>query len=136
MTPQDQEFINIPGEQYGDCMRACIASLLDLPIANVPHFLREADGDPTKFWLGVCDFAEARGWDYLCDFARHRPEFVGDMDGYHIIGGPSPRGGGLLHAVVGRSGQVVFDPHPSKAGLAGDPSEWAFDYLIPLESTP
>lgn len=41
-------------------------------------------------------------------------------------------GGGLLHAVVGKNGQIVFDPHPSKAGLAGDPSEWTFDYLIPL----
>jgi len=131
MTPQDQEFIHVPGEQYGDCMRACIASLLDLPIAEVPHFLRDADGDAQKFWGGVLDFAEARGWDYLSAFPEHRPELAEAMGGYHIMGGPSPRGGGLLHAVVGKEGQIVFDPHPSKAGLSGDPAEWDFDYMIP-----
>jgi hypothetical protein len=46
VKPQDQEFIYVPGVQYGDCMRACVASLLDLPIAEVPHFLRDADGEP------------------------------------------------------------------------------------------
>jgi len=132
MTPQDQEFINIAGQQYGDCMRACVASLLDLPIAEVPHFLRDADGDPQKFWSGVLEFTKARGWDYLSAFPEHRPEFAEAMGGYHIMGGPSPRGGGLLHAVIGKDGQIVFDPHPSKAGLDGDLAEWDFDYLVPL----
>lgn len=130
MTPQDQEFINIPGQQYGDCMRACVASLLDLSIADVPHFLRDADGDPGKFWHGVYDFIEARGWEYVPARQAHDGAMCQDLDGYHIIGGPSPRGGGLLHAVVGRHGQVVFDPHPSKAGLAGTRDEWDFDYML------
>lgn len=130
MTPQDQEFINIPGEQYGDCMRACIASLLDIPIADVPHFLRDADGDATAFWHGVYDFTEARGFDYSPEHARFKKILAADLNGYHIIGGPSPRGGGLLHAVVGLNGEIVFDPHPSKTGLAGDPSEWTFDFMV------
>lgn len=132
MTPQDQEFIHIPNQQHGDCMRACIASLFDLPIAEVPHFLRDADGSPIKFWDGVFDFCEARGFDYNPQHKSHVNQLADHMDGYHIIGGPSPRGGGILHAVVGRNGEIVFDPHPSKAGLAGDPSEWTFDYLVKL----
>jgi hypothetical protein len=132
VTPQDQEFVNIEGKQYGDCMRACVASLLDMPIAQVPHFLRDASGDPQQFWENVMPFAESRGWDYLCGFTAHLPDLAADLDGYHVIGGPSPRGGGLLHAVVGRYGAIVFDPHPSKAGLLGTPADWDFDYMVRL----
>lgn len=132
MTPQDQEFINIPGQQYGDCMRACIASLLDSPIAEVPHFLREAEGDPVGFWEGIYAFCEARGFDYSPVHPVFDPAMARHVGGFHTIGGPSPRGGGILHAVVGKNGHIVFDPHPSKAGLAGDPRKWTFDYLVPL----
>lgn len=66
----------------------------------------------------------------MCALPDFRPEFTEALGGYHIIGGPSPRGGGILHAVVGLNGEVAFDPHPSKAGLAGDPSKWTYDYLV------
>lgn len=130
MTPQDQEFIYIPNEQYGDCQRACIASLLDLPISEVPHFLRESEGKAAVFWRSIIDFVEARGFEYLCSLPKFMPEHAEAMGGYHIIAGPSPRGMGIFHAVVGLNGEIVFDPHPSKAGLAGDPSEWTYDYLV------
>lgn len=132
MTPQDQEFVNIPGVQYGDCQRACIASLLDIPIADVPHFLRDADGDAELFWDGVYDFVEARGFEYVPMQVNHQQDLT-TAQGFHIIGGPSPRGGGLLHAVVGKDGAIYFDPHPSKDGLAGDPSEWTFDYIVRVD---
>lgn len=132
MTPQEQEFINIPGVQYGDCMRACVASILDLHISEVPHFLRESKGDPEGFWNGIYDFCEARGLGYLPVQAEFNPTRAADFGGYHIIGGPSPRGGGLLHAVVGFNGAIAFDPHPSKAGLAGAPKSWTFDYVVRL----
>jgi hypothetical protein len=51
---------------------------------------------------------------------------------YHVISGPSPRIKGGHHAVVGCNGRVSFDPHPSRAGLAGDPSEWHFSMLVRL----
>jgi len=130
MTPQDQEFINVPGVQYGDCMRACVASLMGLPIYLVPHFLRDAGGDAPDFWNRVHDFVEERGYDFIPAQDKHSASKSRDMDGYHIIGGPSPRGNDLMHAVVGRYGEIVFDPHPSRAGLAGDPSEWTYDYLV------
>lgn len=57
----------------------------------------------------------------LCAYDRPR------LETYHIIGGPSPRdpeqnkGGygydGLLHAVVGFKGLIVWDPHPDHNGL-------------------
>lgn len=89
MTPQDQEFLYIPDQQYGDCMRACVASLLDLRIALVPHFLRDADGKPSKFWEGVYDFLEVHGWDFMPNIAVYRPHFTAKTDGYHVMVGPS-----------------------------------------------
>ena len=37
--------------------------------------------------------------------------------GYHLICGPSPRGGGMSHATVGRNGEIVHDPHPDGTGV-------------------
>lgn len=39
MTPVDQTILHDPDAGlYGDCQRAVIASLLDLPIDSVPNF--------------------------------------------------------------------------------------------------
>ncbi len=43
MTPQYQS-VRTRGGQNGDCFRACIASLLDLPLRGVPHFF-EHEGE-------------------------------------------------------------------------------------------
>lgn len=132
MTPVDQEFIHAPEVgQYGDCQRAVIASLLDLPISEVPHFLQEAQGDPNIYWEKLQTFVRSHGFAYLTVHAQSGISFFGDDgDVYHEISGPSPRGNGVSHAVVGRNGEVAFDPHPSRAGLAGDPATWEHAYLV------
>lgn len=132
MKPVDQEFIHDPSiGQYGDCQRAVIATLLDLPISEVPHFLRDAEGDPTIYWESLQAFVRQHGYAYLTVPAKTGCAFYGD-DGpiYHEISGPSPRGNGVSHAVVGCNGEIVFDPHPSKAGLAGKPEDWEHAYLV------
>ncbi len=132
MKPVDQEYVHAPEiGQHGDCQRAVIASLLELPISEVPHFLQEAKGDPVGFFEGLQSFCRSRGLAYLTVPAKSGAAFFGADDGvYHEISGPSPRGNGITHAVVGRDGQVVFDPHPSRAGLLGDFTQWEFSYLV------
>lgn len=132
MTPVDQEFLHRPEiGQYGDCQRAVIASLLDLPISEVPHFLQQANGESVGFWEGLQDFCRSRGFAYLTVPARSGAAFFGsDASVFHEIAGPSPRGNGITHAVVGRDGEVFFDPHPSRAGLLGDSAQWEFSYLV------
>lgn len=130
MTPQTQEFLHMPEiGQYGDCQRAVIASLLDLPMSKVPHFIQIANNDPAMFWEELQKFCRSKGYVYL---ATDVPAYAWGDDGdvYHEISGPSPRGNGVFHAVVGKNGQIAFDPHPSRAGLAGEPSEWKFAYLV------
>lgn len=133
MTPVDQEFLHKPEDgQHGDCMRACIASVLDLPISEVPHFAQlDAEGKG-NFWLMVAEFCAEQGYSFVT--VPGRIIWTND-EVYHIISGPSPRRG--HHAVVGRNGQIVFDPHPSRAGLAGDPKDWHFDFLVrPTDALP
>lgn len=134
MTPQTQQFMNDPERgQYGDCQRAVIASLLDLPIEEVPHFLQEANGDAMGFWERIQTFCAARGFAYVSFRSPARPILFGsDADVFHEISGPSPRRAGVFHAVVGRNGVPFFDPHPSRAMLAGDPSEWEHAYMVKL----
>lgn len=53
------------------------------------------------------------------------------MDGFHIMFGPTPRtapiqertGRTIHHAVLAYKGQMVWDPHPSRAGLT-EVREW------------
>jgi len=132
MKPVDQEFIHAPEKGvFGDCQRAVIASLLELPISEVPHFLQESKGDAVNYWERLQAFCRSHGFVWLVVPARSGGAIYGDDgDVFHEISGPSPRGNGVTHAVVGCNGSIVFDPHPSRAGLAGDSGEWEYAYLV------
>ncbi len=120
MTPVNQLVLHDPANgQYGDCMRACVASLLNLPAKEVPHFY--ANGDDTEFAKELNIFLRQQGLvelnlKYRKDFFKPEYVFRGQKDIYHIIVGKTS--GGLWHAVVGRDGQLVHDPGPDKRGLA------------------
>lgn len=133
MTPVKQEFIHDPSNGvYGDCQRAVIASLLDLPIHDVPHFFGGSKNDQVGHWELLQKFLRSKGYAWLVVPAKSGAAFYGadDESIFHEISGPSPRGKGVIHAVVGCGGRIVFDPHPSNSGLAGDPSEWEYAYLV------
>lgn len=82
----------------GNCLNACIASILELPLDDVPEF-----GDD---WLTeLNDFLRSRGLSY-----KRIPIDGVKPSGYGTIEGVSPRGG--LHACVALDGELVWDPHP------------------------
>jgi len=136
MKPVVQEFLHDPSiGQYGDCQRAVLASLLELPIADVPHFLQDAKGDPATYWEALQIFCRSHGYVYLT-VPNGPANFYGDEgDVFHEISGPSPRHAGTFHAVVGKNGAIFHDPHPSGMGLAGDPSIWERAYLVKAAPT-
>jgi len=102
-----------------------------MPLFAVPHFLRDAKGDAHEFWTGIQQFLSMYGLAYFSIPARSGAAFCGlDKGVYHEISGPSPRGNGVTHAVVGYDGQIVFDPHPDNTGLVGDPAEWTYSYIV------
>lgn len=97
MTPITQTRVG----DDGNCLPACIASILEIPLSAVP----ELGGDDE--WLdNLNGFLAGYGKRYTRVAAK------GDVApvGYHTVEGISPRGG--LHACVAKDGQLVHDPHP------------------------
>lgn len=96
----------------GNCVQAAVASLLDMDLDDVPHFALNAG------WLEyLCTWAALNGWLVL----RHNPGYRARMA---IASGPSPRG--YQHAVVMLDGEILWDPHPSRAGLLHVTDIWTF----------
>ena len=104
----------------GDCWKTCIASILDLPMEAVPHFV-ESKGD---WWAETRQFIDAAtdGTKEIL-WWEHVPNAPHGID-YFIATGDSPRGD-FQHAVIANSdGQIIHDPHPSRAGLVGPATQF------------
>lgn len=118
MIPVDQSVLHDPENgQWGDCMRACIASLLCLSIAEVPHFFEGGCGSG-EFDRRVGDFLAQHGLIELTIPVEAARRLHYTRDVYHMMYGYTERG--TFHAVVALNGHVVHDPHPSKAGIIED----------------
>lgn len=131
MTPQEQEYLSTP-DMPGDCARAVIAALLDLPMSEVPHFLHLANRSVVGFYDRIEEFLASHGYEMAWNATPLYYLHEG-MDVYHYISGPSPRGEGLYHAVVGLNGLVAYDPHPSHEGLLGHPDDWGYSFLVTIK---
>lgn len=102
-------------EKFGDmgsCFTACIASILEKSVHDMPNFIEHGDEWGLK------------AWDYLKQFGLtfttiHLKYGDGPPDrippGYHIMNGYAPRG--YRHSVVGYQGVMIHDPHPNGKGL-------------------
>lgn len=125
MIPVDQTIVT--GTE-GDCVRATVATLLNLPIDAVPHFIRFTDDQ----WWGVyCAFMWALGWEVLGAESKGTPDPALSLNGYFDASVPSRTFPGKSHAVViDCDGVVVHDPNPNKLWLgvnvieSGDLREW------------
>lgn len=131
MKPVDQIVFE---DGKGDCLRACVAAILELPVEEVPNFAEDG-----SYINGAIQYLGSRG------FVTLRVDFTGEgydshqyfscPSHYAVVCGKSPRSTPEKrkgHAVVGRawgwSFKVDHDPHPSRAGLAGEPESvlWIF----------
>ena len=106
MIPVDQTLFWTEEESHGNCMQAAVASLLELPLIEVPDFWIS-----NHFWKAVYEFFNARKMIFKGMARKDIPN-----DTYYIVIGDSPRGA-TKHAVVYINGQMVHDPHPSRAGI-------------------
>lgn len=143
MKPVTQRIVGYP---FGECVRASYASILELPIEQVPRmdpaaFRKEGyktQLDMERAWLdsigfdligiqagplGVVALGQGDG-----NIKRSLSKAVlGAIEpSYHLISGLSPRGFG--HRCVGFGGKLAWDPHPTHAGLL---SIHAISFLIP-----
>lgn len=111
MTPVDQDiFINDPQGRIGNCLQAAVASILDRELNDVPHFCGVPEG--CNWYGGMIQWLHNEGYVFL-DVRGKSNLFY--HTGYVIACGESERG--AMHAVVYENGELVHDPHPSKAGI-------------------
>ncbi len=104
------------GAKRGNCFSACVAMILELPLAEVPWFMGLPDGTPYAggdWWVPFVEWCRVRGWVplYYSNPAAYTPP------GFAILGGPSPANSPSLHAVLGYDGRIVHDPNPTRREL-------------------
>jgi hypothetical protein len=115
----------------GNCLQAAVATYFGFELEDVFNF---ADwyGTPMDRWwypLFLGFFAE-RGFALRLVGLSNKPI----PQERCILTGPSPRPG-LTHAVVGEHGEIVWDPHPDRTGLARVQQAWVPESLMEMRAT-
>lgn len=98
----------------GNCFSACLASLFEVPIEEVPNFFDLAGEDDALWWGEVRNWLRVRGFGIMF-LDLPDPAFLAHFEGWFIVSGKAARG--LDHATIWRDGKMVHDPHPSQCGL-------------------
>jgi hypothetical protein len=138
MTPASQRYATILGEdgevtQYGDCLAACVASILDCDISKCDDIRMKTEIPLTEFWETFAKWSSDRGIYWMELSGRDSHEVV-NVPYYIALGKPAdadPRTAYIDHAIVMSAGHKVWDPNPSKKGIVN--INW---YLIPTISSP
>ena len=120
----------------GDALAAAVASVLGVPLAETPNFVKAPEG----YLRALCAWLAPRGLTFVkvpllpedgtLPFDVPAPEGAPALV---VVAGRSPRSTpehafkhcavGAVSAAAPRSVTVLFDPHPSRAGL-DQPLEW------------
>jgi hypothetical protein len=133
MKTVDQSLL-VERDGNGDCWSACLATLLGVPITDVPAALSEDRGGSssqtwaTQEWLALWGL-DVSWRDFTNPECPALPEGV--LGASVILVGPSPRDRFVQHAVIGaiddvaaRAFRVIHDPHPSRAGILSLSQAW------------
>lgn len=128
MIPVDQTQLHDEMSfKCGDCYRACVASVLEIPIEEVPHFA-ELHGD--NMFEEADKWFSQRGIYSLRFFIKNYDEdrvYIWGRGAHCIVSGQSPRGKNIHHAIVGYASgyniDMIHDPHPDRTGIIGS-SRW------------
>jgi len=113
-----------------NCMQACIASIFELDMSDLPtilpeHWFEQVEAWALAFGMGIANFTVPERGDHNMDFPK----------GWSIGGIPSPtQEPPMLHAVVCWHGKIVWDPLTGKQPGTEDAVEYLLFYLLnPLE---
>lgn len=112
----------------GNCFSACLATVLELPIEQVPNFFEVAGPQPEKWWAAVRDWLRPRGWGVLTVGVANG--LAEELPGILIISGKTARH--TDHSTVWKDGVMVHDPYPGGEGLT---DVQCVDLLYPLDAS-
>lgn len=117
------------GSTPGNCFQTAVASLLSLPLEDVPHFTAGED-----WWGEFCSWVKMRNlsltWfdeqfetqDIRNEWLTFSPLHLVPLDKILIASGISSRN--LRHCVLWEDGKLLHDPHPSHDGLVNSPDSY------------
>ena len=120
MIPIEQQlFYNEETGERGDCLKCCLASLLELPYEEVPHFVAMGD----RWFIEEMNWLASRNWQIFQAFftvdENDPTKLSGYTVGYWLAGVTSLRtrsdGSHISHMVVMKDNEIAFDPHPDRA---------------------
>jgi len=118
MKKVDQQKLHNPEKGIiGDCARATVASVLELPIDEVPAW---EDLPIREFWREYVKFLGEHGYGIYSlhvGAGEPHPEMLEGECEYYFMVGPSPRFPDADHQCIGHKGKLVHDPHPDRTGL-------------------
>lgn len=98
-------FQTVFGEKEGNCLAACIASLLELEIEDVPNFTN------LNWYNDLCGWLNTKGYTMM-SLPSLGPELRW-LKGMHYIGTvKSTLGEGVKHATIWLDGKMIHNPHP------------------------
>lgn len=102
-----RESLETPGAVRGNCLQAAVASLFELSLSEVPHFVAEDD-----WWGCLADWLDVRGLTPV--YVPHSDVMPWGVP--YLAIGDSPRGD-YSHVVIEVENELVHDPHPDGTGL-------------------
>lgn len=116
----------------GNCLAAVVASILELPITEVPNIEVLYDiGDDSLWSITLHAWLKSKGWELMTDdrYSCFHPKQV-DLslseerlieicnelkDDYYLVSGAAARG--VRHICIYKSGELIWDPYPTREGL-------------------
>lgn len=127
----------------GNCFAAAIASLIEMPITEVPNVETLFDTQGVS-WYGVMDsWLRSIGYEIITNndykvfhspaeyYEDTRDSLMKSLTGrYYMASGLSPRG--VMHVCIYKDGVMVHDPHPTREGIDETTIEY-FEEIIKLQ---
>lgn len=134
MTPQHCRVKHEPPLTYGDCLRACVATVMDKQPEHVPHFADDgASGDVAmarlRDWLAseeLAPFITAYPGDIALADLLDMMRTMNPASVYILFGGT----GSGDHCVVCQGGEVVHNPAWYGSSLVGPCSQGWWQVLV------
>lgn len=122
------QFLTQTNLDPGNCLQTCVACILDVPIDSLPDQL--GYGNPFAYVLELREFLRYSVDATLVLVVKHGEVSMHDLaiPEYIMFGQMRGPFGGVCeeHCVVGREGKIVWDPYPTRAGLARVDAVWTF----------
>ena len=121
MKPVNQTIID---KENGNCLQAAVASILELDLEEVPHFISIGE----DWWFDFRDWLAKRNINVVWT-----PEFV-PIGSWHIQSVLSSRFPGETHAVVANPDcEIVHDPNPDTDPFETEYESVGYYWFYPID---